>query len=125
MNKREAIEAINRNAPVPLNSANTCWAKVITYGAREGWWLTIPFRKFENELHILLNSDVNHQFIHITMPTGIIEERRNAFRNRSDIDKADIFISSAGNDYLIDVQSGGTRHNFANYPAMVTTYADD
>ena len=56
MIKIEAIQSINRKlGATVLNRDNTHWANVIHYGSAEGWWLNIPFHKFAQDLHLILN----------------------------------------------------------------------
>jgi hypothetical protein len=103
-----------------LNHGNTHWANVISYGTNEGWWLNIPFHKFAQELHIILNSEKHHQFLHIIVPPGTIGSPRTKFRNKDDT--ADMFMPCAGRDWLIDVQSGSTRHDFSIYRRVEHRY---
>jgi len=121
MTKNDAIRTINlRLGTTRLNHQNTHWANVIPYGISEGWWLNIPYHKFAQELHLVLNSAKDHQFTHITVPPGVITSPRTKFRRKDD--SADIFMPSAGRDRLIDVQSGSTRHDFSNYESVEFEY---
>ncbi len=122
MTKSDAIRTINLHLrSARLNRENTHWANVISYGSNEGWWLNIPFRKFSQELHLILNSAADCLLIHVTVPPGAIDSPQTKFRNKDDT--ADIFLPYTGRDRLIDVQSGSTRHDFSTYRAVEHRYA--
>ena len=121
MTKNEAIRNINRQIGVArLNSANTHWSNIVEYGSSEGWWLNIPFHKFSQDLHLILNCAALHRYIHITVPANSVVAPRSHFRNKND--SADIFIPSTGRDRLVDLQSGSSRHDFGKYPTIDYSY---
>lgn len=114
MTKNQAIRQINRASGFNrLNSQNTHWSNVVKYGSNEGWWLNIPFKKFSQDLNLILNNENTGIFIHIRIPANTIKNAITIFRDKDDA--ADIFIPNAGSNYLIDCQSGSARHNFKNY----------
>jgi len=50
MNKNEAIRILNNKlSPSRLNVRNTHWSNLVEYGAEIGWWLNVPFHKFEKK----------------------------------------------------------------------------
>lgn len=121
MIKIEAIKSINcKLGGTVLNRDNAHWANVIQYGSHKGWWLNIPFHKFAQDLHLILNCAELHQYIHIKVPANSIREPRNRFRNKDD--SADIFMPSNGSNRLVDVQSGSSRHDFRKYMAVEYAY---
>lgn len=121
MTKSDAIRILNLQfGSTRLNRENTHWANVISYGSKEGWWLNVPFHKFAQELHLILNSDEQHQFTHIAVPPGAIAAPNSKFRSKDD--SADIFMPCAGRDRLVDVQSGSSRHDFSIYKPVDHKY---
>ena len=119
--KNEAIRIINRQLGAnALGRQNTHWSNIVPYGRGEGWWLNIPFHKFKQDLHLILNSATEAKFIHVKVPANSILEPRRVFRNKDD--SADIFIPSSGKNRFIDVQAGSSKHDFGAYAATETAH---
>lgn len=120
MNKNQAIAFINRKQGQSLlTRRNTHWANLSVYGGKNGWWLNIPFDKFEENLYFILNNEQSRQLFFINIPSSSISNPRDTFRNKENT--ADIFISAisgkklTSNDVLVDAQSKGTGHVFSVY----------
>jgi hypothetical protein len=114
MNKNQAIRLINQNKNNNiLNNKNTHWSNIVNYGSGTGWWLNIPFYKFEFDLHLILNDNNSGCFIHIKIPANSINTPNQQFRNKEGA--ADIFMPNDGINRLVDMQSNSSRHNFNTY----------
>lgn len=121
LTKNEAIRIINRRLGANvLGTQNTHWSNIVIYGSGEGWWLNIPFHKFKQDLHLILNSVTEAKYVHIRVPVDSIMEPRRVFRNKDD--SADIFMPSSGKNRLIDMQAGSSRHDFGDYDAIEHSY---
>ena len=130
MDKNQAIALINRKQKQPLlTGRNTHWANLSVYGGKDGWWINVPFSKFEESLYLVLNNKQSGQMILICIPPNSIANPRVTFRNKEDT--ADIFISAvdarnlSNTDVLIDTQSNGTEHDFSTYSVTVLNYSGD
>ena len=63
LTKNEAIAKINLlNGSKILTSKNTHWSNIVSYKNENGWWLNVPFKKFENNLYLILNQP-NKEFM--------------------------------------------------------------
>lgn len=119
MTKSEAIRQINHSiGSRSLGNHNAHWSNVVEYGAKEGWWLNVPFHKFGQELHLILNNDRERQFLHLRLPANTVTEPTRVFRQKDDT--ADLFMPISGADRLVDVQSGSGRFDFSGY--VVSSY---
>lgn len=130
MNKNNAISLINReNKRVSLTAKNTHWANLSVYGGQNGWWLNVPFNKFEDNLFFVLNNVHSGQMFLIDIPSNSITNPKSQFRNKKNT--ADIFISaqSAQNlsdtDQLIDTQSNGAGYDFSTFYVEVLEHFSD
>ena len=129
MNKNQAIALINRKQYLSLlTGKNTHWANLSVYGGKDGWWLNIPFNKFEEDLYFVLNNEQSDQILFVSIPNNSIANPRSAFRNKENT--ADIFISAVNSgklsklDSLIDIQSNGSEHDFSIYQVEVFKCSD-
>lgn len=121
MIKSEAIRNINRQLGANvLGVHNTHWSNVVPYGSEEGWWLNIPFDKFKQDLHLILNSATEGKYIHVRIPANSIPEPGTEFRNKDGT--ADIFMPTSGKNRLVDVQSNSSKHDFGSYQATEHVY---
>jgi len=115
MDKKTAIAKVNsRHALELLTSKNTNWSNLVSYQKTKGWWLNVAFDRFEKDLHFLLNRKDQKEFLHLLIPANSINRPKSVFRKKDD-NTADIFMPADGIDYLIDTQSGGSRHIFSKY----------
>ncbi len=106
---------------------NTHWANLSVYGGKDGWWLNVPFSKFEENLFFVLNNEQSGQMVFISIPSNSISNSRSIFRNKENT--ADIFISAvnienmSNTDALIDTQSNGTEHDFSVHSVQVLLHS--
>lgn len=109
MTKLEAIRTVNEYAQ--LNIAN-CVHFANINSTKDVWWFDIPLAKFNNDLHLLLNKEDG--FIWLKIPANTFASLDEVFRIK---DKwVDLEISSnENNNYMVDIKSGGTLHNFSQY----------
>ena len=120
MKKIDAIQIINNESSSNnLNTKNTHWANLSTYKENQGWWLNIPFGRFSETLHLLINEKDLGILLHLKISANLIKNPKKVFRNKDET--ADIFIKSpspynlnSNYDY-IDIQSNGTEFNFSSY----------
>lgn len=114
MDKTQAINKINQNTKDnSLNSKNTHFSNIVNYQNSEGWWLNIPFKKFSDDLNLILNDEEDNNFIHIKITANTILNPKSIFRNKED--KADIFIPKSDRKNYFDNQSNGTGYTFINF----------
>ncbi|WP_211665176.1 HNH endonuclease [Leucothrix arctica] len=129
MNKNQAIALVNRKyEQLSLTGNNTHWANLSVYSGKDGWWLNVPFNKFEKDLFFVLNNEQFGQMLFINIPSSSIPDPYSRFRNKEDT--ADIFISAvntknlSNTDPLIDTQSNGTEHDFSSYHVDVIQHSN-
>jgi hypothetical protein len=129
MNKNQAITLINKSHEhISLTGTNTHWANLSVYGGKDGWWLNVPFNKFEKNLYFILNNDLSGQMFFVHIPSGSISEPKAIFRNKENT--ADIFISALNTnklspiDPLIDTQSNSTEYDFSSYHIEVIKHSN-
>ncbi|MFV7782772.1 HNH endonuclease [Shewanella marisflavi] len=130
MDKNQAIALINKyHEHNSLTGKNTHWANLSVYGGKKGWWLNVPFCKFEENLYFILNNNQSEQMFFVYIPSGSISEPKTRFRNKENT--ADIFISAPNtnklslSDPLIDTQSNSTEHNFSSYYIEVIQHSNN
>lgn len=108
--KNEIIDIINSNYDASLTHNNTNYATINI--SKKVWWFTIPVLKFEEDLHLLLNT--TEQVIWLFLPKGSIN--LNLLKVREDKDAIDLELSADRNlKYLQDVKSGGTGFDFKEF----------
>jgi len=120
MNKNETISILNNHlVGTGAGQKNTHYATVLNYGDRRGWWINIPFEKFQKDIYIILQSDLAQQFLVLYITGNAIHNPRTVFRDKDG--KADIFIE-VNNEYdltstipIEDSQSSGSRTNLSQY----------
>jgi len=113
LTKNEAIKKINSlDTSKRLTLKNTHWSNIVSYKGENGWWLNIPFKKFKNDLYLVLNQPTKESLILISISANSIKNPKNIFRNKDET--ADIFIPIS-NNIFIDTQSNGTKYQFLNY----------
>ncbi|GAA4362812.1 HNH endonuclease [Kangiella marina] len=129
MNKNQAIALINKSHEhISLTGKNTHWANLSAYGGKNGWWLNVPFGKFEEDLYFVLNNEQSGQMLFVHIPSGAISEPKTKFRNKENT--ADIFISAANTNKLslsaplVDNQSNSTEHNFSSYHIKIIEHSN-
>ncbi|MCD4675861.1 MAG: hypothetical protein K8S18_07670 [Desulfobacula sp.] len=119
MTKNQAIRQINQNETLtPLNSKNTHWSNIVDYGVKSGWWLNVPFHKFNQNLNLILNIEQNANFYHIKIQANSIKNPEAIFRNK--LGTADIFIPISEPGKFVDEQSNSSKHDFSIY--SITAY---
>ena len=119
MEKKQLINYVNTQFKGNLNSHNTSYASINK--AKAVWWYTIPFSRFEQDVHLLLAD--KDQFLWITLPKGFVSNLSGTFRIRKATDAVDIEISADRNTrHLVDVKSGGTGFDFRKYVKEVIVY---
>ena len=113
MDKKEAISLINslKNFVV-LNNKNTHFASKGNYHGRYGWWINIPFLKFEKNLYLILYD--KDRLIFIEILANSITNPKLVFR-KWDETKSDIFIAKTDNHIYMDEQSGGANYIFNDH----------
>jgi len=128
MDKKQAIALINKQQKQSLLTGNnTHWANLSVYGGKDGWWLNVPFSKFEESLFFVLNNEQSGQMFFISIPSNSISTPRSIFRNKENT--ADIFISAvniknlSNADALIDTQSNGSEHDFSVHSVEVLQHS--
>ncbi len=113
MTKNEAILKINLlNGSKTLTSKNTHWSSIVSYKKESGWWLNVPFKKFKNNLYLILDQSNKGFLILINISANSIKQPKSIFRNKDK--KADIFIP-INDSIFVDTQSNGTNYQFSNY----------
>ena len=114
MDKKQALILINsKQIGVKLDNTNTHWSNLVRYGNDFGWWLNIPFHKFNDDLFIILNEKEVKKLIFIQIPKHNISNPETKFRNKENT--ADIYISIQDKNRLTDSQSNSTSFQFAKY----------
>lgn len=120
MNKKQAIDLINaKSGGEKLNYRNTHWSDIVEYGKDLGWWLNIPFYKFQEGFYMILNDIQNGKIIFLKIPSNTIYNPEDKFRNKENT--ADIFISYSDKASLTDIQSNSTGFKFNKF--IVTEYS--
>ncbi len=129
MDKNQAIALINGiHENFSLTGKNTHWANLSVYGGKDGWWLNVPFGKFEENLYFILNNEQSGQMFFVHIPSKSIPEPKIKFRNKENT--ADIFIPATNanslslSDPLIDAQSNGTEYDFSSYYIEVLQHSN-
>lgn len=111
MNKAEAIQIANESLRSnQLNEGNTQFSQVVRYTNLEGWWLNIPMANFRRGCHFLLCSEKAKIIKHLMIKPNNILSPATKFRVKDGV--ADIFISAANPQKLVDVLEGGTKYSF-------------
>jgi len=114
MTKNEAIELINQNLQTnKLNTKNTHYSNIVKYSNNDGWWINVPFKKFTNNLNLILNNTKDSKFTHITIKGNSIISPSNIFRDKDGL--ADIFIPLEKEEIYTDNQYGGSNYNFKEF----------
>lgn len=101
-----------------LNQINTHWSDIVKYGKDSGWWLNIPFYKFQDGFYMILNDPENRSILFLEVPGKAIMQANQKFRNKEDT--ADIFISYSDRQSLTDIQSNSTNFQFNKF--IVNSY---
>ena len=123
MTKNEAILKVNTlKGLTVLTLKNTHWSEIVSYRNEDGWWLNVPFEKFEKDLYLILNYSKGGCFFLLTLPANSIKDSENTFRNKDK--SADIFIPRSTNIF-IDTQSNGTKYQFQNYEIILYDESKD
>ena len=102
MQKSQAITKVNQYlGSTILNVKNTHFAN---NEKKTVWWLNIPQRKFEDDLHILLVKDDAGGLIWLKIEANTIRRPDRAFRIRGDNGSVDLGIcrQPLDRDYLKD-----------------------
>ncbi|MCG1035514.1 hypothetical protein [Polaribacter sargassicola] len=108
--KKEIIDIINSKYDASLTDNNTNCASISS--SKKVWWFTIPVLKFEEDIHLLLNT--TDRVIWIVLPKGLIN--LNLLKVREDSEKIDLEISADGDHkFLHDIKSGGTEFDFSEF----------
>jgi len=114
MNKKMALDIINaKSGEIKLTNRNTHWSDIVEYGKDFGWWLNIPFHKFQEGFYMILNNVQDEIIIFLKIPGNTIHNPESKFRNKGNT--ADIFISYRDKASLTDIQSNSTSFKFAEY----------
>lgn len=114
MTKNEAIELINQNRQTnELNIKNTHYSNIIKYSNDDGWWINVPFKKFTQDVNLILNNTKDSKFTHINIKANSIINPSTIFRDKDGL--ADIFIPLEKEEVYIDKQYSGTNYNFNEY----------
>jgi hypothetical protein len=112
MTKKEAFKNINQQKGLKvLTQKNGHFANLGDYHGRHGWWINIPFKKFADNLYLVLSNKVDQTFVLIEILAHTIKRPEIVFRTKDD--DADIFIIETDNGLYIDVQSSGTDYQFS------------
>lgn len=129
MDKNQAIALINRShKQISLTGKNVHWANLSVYGGKDGWWLNVPFNKFQDDLFFVLNNDQSGQMFFVHIPSNSISNPHAAFRNKGKT--ADIFIIArntkklSDSDPLVDTQSNSSEHDFSSYHVEVLQHSN-
>ena len=113
MEKSEAMARINSQVGrVLLKGKNTRFASMNR--SRSGWWLNVPLKMTDKDLHIILKRAKKGQdgdLIWITLPAGTLSKTR--FRYWQGRGAIDLEIGTQGASYLKDIKSGGTWYDFS------------
>ena len=121
MNKNEAIRILNNKlSPSRLSVRNTHWSNLVEYGAEVGWWLNVPFHKFEKDLFLILNDEPNNCFYCIKLPAKTVPTPQNKFRDKQGA--ADVFMPSSGRKRMVDTQAGSSEFDFNSYQVGEVKY---
>lgn len=121
MDKNVAMKLLNNKLyPEMLSAQNTHWSNIVNYGSKTGWWLNIPFYKFDNDLFFILNNSLQKYFYCVKLPAKTIASPQTKFRDKNNT--ADIFMPCAGNYRMIDVQSKSSMFDFNPYQIIKIDY---
>lgn len=113
MKKNEAINIINQqNKTHDFTSGNTHFANLTDYHGIKGWWLNIPFKKFSEDIYLILHNHNEKKLILVRVDAHSINNPLVTFRNKDD--QADIFIPIPQNKIYADKQSKGIGYQFKN-----------
>ncbi len=113
MEKNIALGIINQQKKEEaLTQRNTHFANISKYHDILGWWINIPFKKFQDDIYLLLNQDDNKKLILIHINANSIENPNKIFRDKDG--RADIFIAKSDDNIYNDVQSNGIGYQFTN-----------
>lgn len=111
MTKKEAFEYINQQKRLKvLTKKNGHFANLSDYHGKHGWWINVPFKKFANNLYLVLNNKADHTFVLIEILAHTIKKPETVFRKKNN--EADIFIIKTDDGLYVDAQSSGTNYNF-------------
>lgn len=110
--KKELITYINATKGASLTTSNTSYSKINK--SKEVWWFNINLTKFNEDVHLLLNTESKP--IWIKLPKGFVDNLEATFKIREDKNAVDLEISANSNfKYLHDVKSGGTGFDFRKF----------
>lgn len=112
MTKTEIINWFS-SKNIQLNNTNSHFANIVLYKKNHGWWLNIPFPKFNSDLYLILNDEDNNKIVLITIYANTIINPEDIFRNKENT--ADIFIPKTSDRTYIDAQSNGSNYIFSNF----------
>lgn len=114
MTKNEAIILVNQeNKSNNLTTKNTHYSNLVQYGNNYGWWINIPFKKFKEEINLILNNSKLKKIVHIIIDSNSVIQPSNIFRNKDGL--ADIFIPLDKENVFVDKQYSGTNYKFDKY----------
>lgn len=112
MRKNQIIDYINTNYKSGLNNSNTSYSSINK--SKLVWWFTISISKFNNDFHLLLDTNQNVLWLHL--PKGFIKQLATSFKIREDRNAVDIEISADKSlKYLKDIKSGGRGFDFTTF----------
>ena len=112
MDKKQLIQYINNNYKSGLNISNTSFSSINK--SKEVWWFNISLLKFNNDVHLLLNTNQFGLWLHL--PKGFVKQLATSFKIREDKNAVDIEISADKNfKYLKDLKSGGSGFDFSPF----------
>lgn len=111
MNKKDAIDYINKTYGGDLNNANTSFASISISKYKTVWWANIPLKKFNESVHLLFND--TDEVIWIELPKSFEPNLSDKFKIRPDINAVDIEVWAVNDEqYMKDVKSGATGFDF-------------
>ena len=121
MKKEEAIQLINsRVSTDTVTKKNTHFANISNAktNSKKVWWLSIPVKKFNQDLYLVLQGTTSLIWLEIT--ANFFDNLNSIFSHREDKGKGgegyiDLEIDSKQQNYLRDIRSRGTRYNFNDH----------
>ncbi len=127
MNKKKASLIVNeylgKEVLNPKNDGNVKFSNKSK--TKNVYWLNIRMdSRLSNEFHLILNDEEKREFTHLIIPENLF--KTNLFKIRFDekykIRKVDMELSYDTHNYLEDIKSGGTHHDFSQYVSKVFKY---
>jgi hypothetical protein len=103
LSKKEAIKMLNKTCNLRLNVSNTIYSNI--NDAVPQWWFEPTNEKFEEDLNLILNNQIDKILYYFFIPNGAIPDPRNLFYQRGGRDNRTHIVVNVDNNNFVDNNS--------------------